>query len=107
MKTRPIPLDAEELSRALALLPGWRHEREALTKEFTFDGFRSALAWMVRAGFEAEELDHHPEWTNVYRTVAVRLNTHSAGGRVTNLDVELATRLERLAGERNGRSEQA
>lgn len=82
------------------LLPGWRHEREALAKEFAFDNFRSALAWMMRAGFEAEELNHHPEWTNVYRKVDVRLNTHSAGGRVTALDVELATRLERLAGER-------
>ena len=97
MKTPPSPLDASEIARALAALPGWRHEREALAKDFAFADFRSALAWMLRAGFEAEELNHHPEWTNVYRTVNVRLNTHSAGGRVTAIDVELAGRLERLA----------
>ncbi len=85
------------MEKALAGLPGWTHEGDALTREFVFPSFRDALAWMVRAGFEAEALDHHPEWTNVYRTVRVRLNTHSAGGRVTALDVELAARLERLA----------
>jgi 4a-hydroxytetrahydrobiopterin dehydratase len=53
---------------------------------------------MVRAGFEAEELNHHPEWMNVYKTVAVRLNTHDAGGKVTAKDVELARRLEKVAG---------
>jgi 4a-hydroxytetrahydrobiopterin dehydratase len=51
----------------------------------------------VRAGFEAEELNHHPEWTNVYNTVAIRLNTHDAGNKVTGKDVELATRLERIS----------
>ncbi len=85
------------MEKALAGLPGWTHEDDALTREFVFPSFRDALAWMVRAGFVAEALDHHPEWTNVYRTVRVRLNTHSAGGRVTALDVELAARLGRLA----------
>ena len=96
MKNAPAPLSAGEITRALETLPGWRHERDALAKEFVFAGFRDALAWMVRAGFEAEALDHHPEWTNVYRDVAVRLNTHSIGGRVTQLDVELAGRLEKV-----------
>jgi hypothetical protein len=58
-------------------------ERDALAKTFQFDSFRAALAFMVRAGFEAEELNHHPEWTNVYHRVSVRLNTHDAGARVT------------------------
>jgi 4a-hydroxytetrahydrobiopterin dehydratase len=97
-RTLPAPLAHQEIEKALAELPGWACESDALTKEFVFPSFRDALAWMVRAGFEAEALDHHPEWTNIYRTVRVRLNTHSAGGRVTALDVELATRLERLAG---------
>ena len=100
MKTPPpTPLDASDIDRALARLPGWRHEGDAFAKEFAFSDFRAALAWMLRAGFEAEEMNHHPEWTNIYRTVSVRLNTHSAGGRVTALDAELATRLERLAAE--------
>ena len=94
---KPEPLSEAEITRALGALPGWRHEREALAKDFEFADFPAALAWMTRAGFEAEKMNHHPEWTNVYRRVAVRLNTHSVGGRVTALDVELATRLERLA----------
>ena len=53
---------------------------------------------MVRAGFEAEELNHHPEWMNVYKMVAVRLNTHDAGGKVTAKDVELARRFDKVAG---------
>lgn len=97
-RTQPAPLTHLEMEKALAGLPGWTCEDDTLAKAFVFPSFRDALAWMVRAGFEAEALDHHPDWTNVYRTVRIRLNTHSAGGRVTALDVELATRLERLAG---------
>jgi 4a-hydroxytetrahydrobiopterin dehydratase len=100
---------ADEIAAALAGLPGWRHEAGggtaaggALVKTFLFPTFRDALAFMVRAGFEAEALDHHPEWTNVYNRVAVRLNTHDAGGRVTAKDVDLARRLEAVAGARSG-----
>jgi len=90
------PLSADEIQRALTSLPGWALERDALAKTFQFDSFRAALAFMVQAGFEAEELNHHPEWTNVYHRVQVRLNTHEAGGRVTAKDVALAQRLERV-----------
>lgn len=90
------PLSAEEIQRACASLPGWAFERDALAKTFQFRSFREAIGFMVRAGFEAEELNHHPEWTNVYARVSVRLNTHDAGGRVTAKDVELARRFERV-----------
>lgn len=92
------PLSEEEIHRALATLPGWSHERDALAKAYLFRSFRSALAFMVRAGFEAEELNHHPEWTNVYRRVSVRLTTHDAGDRVTARDVALARRFEQAFG---------
>ena len=52
---------------------------------------------MVRAGFEAEAMNHHPEWTNVYNRVAIRLNTHDAGGKVTAKDVELAKRIQNIS----------
>jgi len=91
-----VPLSADEIRQALAGLPGWILECDALAKTFQFDSFRAALAFMVRAGFEAEELNHHPEWTNVYHRVSVRLNTHDAGARVTAKDVALAQRFERL-----------
>ncbi len=91
------PLTPSEINAALATLPGWALQENTLAKEFTFGSFREALSFMVRAGFEAEAMDHHPDWTNVYNRVAVRLNTHDAGGRVTAKDVELARRLQRIS----------
>jgi 4a-hydroxytetrahydrobiopterin dehydratase len=92
------PLSPEETTAALAGLPGWRFENNALAKEFRFASFRAAMAFMVRVGFEAEAADHHPDWSNVYNRVAIRLNTHSAGGKVTGKDVELAKAIEKVAG---------
>lgn len=92
------PLTATELAAALAGLPGWAQEGDALTRTFQFADFRGALAFMVRVGFEAEAMNHHPEWTNVYHRVAVRLTTHDAGNRVTAKDVELARRMSLLGG---------
>ncbi len=91
------PLPPSEIQAALGQLPGWAFERDALVREFKFANFRDALAFMVRAGFEAEALDHHPEWTNVYNRVAIRLNTHDAGGKVTAKDIELAGKIQKVA----------
>lgn len=88
------PLGEAEIAAALAGLPGWTRDGEALVKGFAFKNFRDALAFMVRAGCEAEAMNHHPDWTNVYNRVAVRLNTHDAGGRITAKDVELARRFD-------------
>ena len=90
-------LKPAEITKALATLPGWSLERDALAKEFKFGSFREALSFMVRVGFEAEALDHHPEWTNVYNRVAIRLNTHDAGNRVTAKDVALAQKIQAIA----------
>lgn len=92
------PLTKAKIEAALAAvpgLPGWSCKRDALVKTFKFENFREALAFMVRVGFEAEALNHHPEWTNVYNRVEVRLSTHDAGGKVTAKDVELARRMEK------------
>jgi 4a-hydroxytetrahydrobiopterin dehydratase len=93
------PLASAKIQAALAALPGWAFKRDALAKVFQFQNFREAMGFMVRVAFEAEAMNHHPEWTNVYNRVAVRLNTHDAGGKVTAKDVELAGRIEKaLAG---------
>ncbi len=78
---------------------GWElsDDGKAITKTFRFRGFRDAMAWMMRAGFEAEQLNHHPEWSNVYNRVEVRLTTHDTGG-LTEKDIDLAQRMERVAG---------
>lgn len=91
------PLSAEEITTAQATLPGWNWQREALVKTFTFGSFREAMSFMGRIAFEAEELNHHPDWSNVYNRVSIRLTTHDAGDRVTAKDVDLATRIERIA----------
>jgi 4a-hydroxytetrahydrobiopterin dehydratase len=90
------PLAAAEIDAALGGLPGWSFAADALAKDFKFGNFREAMAFMVRVGFEAEAMDHHPEWTNVYNRVAIRLNTHDAGGKVTAKDVELAKKIQAL-----------
>lgn len=90
------PLDEEELAAALQELPGWGHDRGYLKKEYRCKDFREALAMIVRIGFEAEAMDHHPKLTNVYSRIAVALTTHDADGRVTAHDVELARRIEAL-----------
>ncbi len=86
-----------EIDEALRALPDWKLERKALAKEFKFGSFREALSFMVRVGFEAEAMNHHPEWTNVYNRVAIRLNTHDAGGKITLKDVNLARKIQGLS----------
>ena len=94
---------AEKLKDRSPLLPliatGWAEEgdREALLKTFLFRDFKQAFAFMTVVADDAEALNHHPEWSNVYRTVKVRLTTHDAGG-LTQLDVDLAKRMDKAAG---------
>ena len=80
-------------------LAGWTEVagRDAISKKFVFKDFNQAFGFMTRAALVAEKMDHHPEWFNVYKTVEVTLATHDAGG-VTELDVKLATEMDRLAG---------
>jgi 4a-hydroxytetrahydrobiopterin dehydratase len=91
------PLTKTKIEASLGSLPGWTFKRDALAKEFKFGSFKEALSFMVRVGFEAEAMNHHPDWTNVYNRVAIRLNTHDAGGKVTAKDVALAAKIESLA----------
>jgi 4a-hydroxytetrahydrobiopterin dehydratase len=86
--TRP---NAILIADALSQLQGWSAEadRDAIQKTFTFADFKEAFGWMTRVALKAEQMDHHPEWFNVYNRVDVTLTTHDANG-VTALDVELA-----------------
>ena len=86
-----------DVTEALAGLEGWDavESREAICKTFQFKNFIEAFGWMTQAAIIAEKMNHHPEWSNVYRTVEVTLTTHDAGG-VTELDVKLATAMDGL-----------
>ena len=70
--------------------------RDAIAKTYQFSNFIAAFGWMTRAALQAEKLDHHPEWFNVYNRVEVVLSTHDAGG-LTALDIKLARAMDRLA----------
>jgi len=91
------PLTAKKIEAALAALPGWKKQRDALAKSFKFGSFREAMSFMVRVSYEAEAMNHHPDWSNVYNGVAIRLNTHDAGGKITAKDVELAQRIQKCS----------
>ena len=88
------PLTRDQIEAALGELPGWTYEDDRLQKAYTLGNFREAVSFIVRLAFHAEELDHHPELTNVYNRVEVRLTTHDAGDRVTDRDVRLARAIE-------------
>lgn len=74
---------------------GWEQGDDRLSKSFKFKSFTDVLAFMVAASDKIEQMNHHPEWRNVYRWLHVELTTHSAGG-VTALDEELAAYLDGL-----------
>lgn len=92
---------ADDLSAAIASLDGWTVEEggKAILREYRFGDFMEAFAFMTHAALAAEKMDHHPEWSNVYRTVSVRLTTHDAGG-LTDKDVALAKAMDAAAGGR-------
>lgn len=74
----------------------WLEKDNSLQKTFVFNDFKDAIAWMVRAAFAIEKLNHHPEWYNVYNKVHVVLRTHDAGNTVTDKDRELAKLLDNI-----------
>ena len=92
-------LSGETRKFALARLKGWREVagRDAITRKFVFKDFNEAFGFMTRTALVAEKLDHHPEWSNVYKTVDVTLSAHDAGG-LTELDIKLAEAMDKLAG---------
>ncbi len=77
----------------------WTEADDHLTKDFAFANFRAAFAFMTRVAFVAEELNHHPEWSNVYGTVTIKLTTHDAGNTVTQLDRDFAAACDAIMGE--------
>ncbi|MET0969597.1 MAG: 4a-hydroxytetrahydrobiopterin dehydratase [Tardiphaga sp.] len=93
-------LSTEARTAALGELSGWTEVdgRDAITRRFTFKDFNEAFGFMARVALIAEKADHHPEWSNVYKTVDVVLSTHDADG-VTTRDVDLAKAMNRIAGQ--------
>jgi 4a-hydroxytetrahydrobiopterin dehydratase len=92
---RPPRLSPDELAAALSGLPLWSGDGDGIRRSVELPRFPDAVAALVRIGFVAEQLDHHPDVDLRWRTLHLTLVTHSAGG-VTELDLELARRVDEL-----------
>lgn len=87
----------EELASLLASLSGWEIRDGKLCKQFKFGSFAEAMGWMMSVAIEADKMDHHPEWSNVYNRVQVALVTHDLGNSISTWDLELARKMDVLA----------
>jgi|TARA_B110000116_G_C16654226_1_gene498744 4a-hydroxytetrahydrobiopterin dehydratase len=84
-----------EIARKLESLEDWDFYDNALHTDFEFDNFKDCMSAMSRIAFECEALNHHPEWTNIYNTLDIKLTTHDANG-VTLLDFKLASIINQI-----------
>jgi 4a-hydroxytetrahydrobiopterin dehydratase len=93
-------LTGADLAKALAEVTdrGWSHDsaKGAISKTFTFVDFSEAFGWMTRIAMVAEQMNHHPEWSNVYKSVDVTLTTHDVDG-LSTLDIAMASKMDRFA----------
>ena len=85
-----------EVEELMATVPEWRRDGGAIRRDFRFKGFGAAFGFMTRVAMAAEKMNHHPEWSNTYNRVEVRLTTHDKGG-LTALDFDLARRMDAVA----------
>jgi 4a-hydroxytetrahydrobiopterin dehydratase len=94
MRTLLTSLERQHLHQAM---PSWEFVEgvDAIHKNFVFKDFKKAFAFMTEIAEVAEEINHHPEWFNVWNRVEIRLSTHDRGG-LTQLDVDLAKRIDEI-----------
>ncbi len=88
-------LTEQEIKTRLQQLPGWDYIEGAIVTSFDFGNFKEAFAVMTRIAFECEAQGHHPDWTNVYKSLTIRLNTNDVGG-ITENDFNLAHAIESI-----------
>lgn len=93
-----MKLKEDEINTQLAQLPDWKYRDNSISKSFQFKDFKQAFSVMTRVALKAENMDHHPDWSNVYNQLSVKLSTHSEGG-VTEKDVEMAKYIEQVVSE--------
>ena len=91
----PKILNQKELQGHIKQLDGWLIEKKSIKKEWKFQNFIEAFAFMTKVALLAESIDHHPNWNNVYSSVIIELTTHDFGG-ITKKDIELATAINNI-----------
>lgn len=93
-----VNITPQNIENSIETLDGWAKvtDREAIQKSFKFKDFISAFAFMTACAAYAEEINHHPEWFNIYNRVDVTLNTHDIGS-LSQLDISMAKKMNELA----------
>jgi len=91
------PLSAADIALLPTQLPAWSLVEGKLQRDLRFADFSEAFGFMTRVALAAEQLNHHPEWSNVWNRVVINLTTHDCGG-LSSLDLALAQRIDALAG---------
>jgi 4a-hydroxytetrahydrobiopterin dehydratase len=91
-------LTEDQVHERLEDVTGWDYENGVLHTSFEFEDFKDAFSVMTRIAFEAEAMQHHPDWHNVYNTLNISLTTHDAGG-VTDKDFDMIKRIEYIVGD--------
>lgn len=86
-------LSLEEINAGLNKLNSWSYKDNYIDKNFVFEDFNEAFGFMSRIALLSEKLQHHPDWSNVYNKVHIRLSTHDAGG-ITELDIRMAAQID-------------
>ena len=89
-------MDNKEFEEELKKLKGWQSSQTSIKKSFKFKNFIEAFGFMTAVAVEAESMNHHPDWSNSYNKVDVKLTTHSMG-EVTRKDIELAKKIDKLS----------
>lgn len=92
-----MKLSEAQIQDRLKDFPNWDFEDNAIHTVIEFENFKEVFATMTRIAFEAEEQNHHPDWSNLYNELSITLNTHDAGG-VTEKDFKLAQSIEEILG---------
>lgn len=90
-------LSNAQIQAALQELPGWSIVAGKLHKEYRFPDFTTAFGFMTKVAIEANTINHHPEWCNVWNKVVIDLTTHEAGNQISELDVRLAKKIDELS----------
>jgi len=88
-------LSEKEITGRLKELAGWEYNDGAIERNYKFKNFKDAFSTMTRIAFECEAQNHHPDWSNVYNSLNIRLNTHDVGG-ITSNDFKLAKSIENI-----------
>ncbi|NND62219.1 MAG: 4a-hydroxytetrahydrobiopterin dehydratase [Flavobacteriaceae bacterium] len=89
------PFSEAQIEKALESLPNWEYAENAIHTALEFESFKDAFSIMTRIAFEAEKMNHHPNWFNVYNRLEISLSTHDAGG-ITQNDIDLAKVIDSL-----------